>query len=436
MNKMLTIAEKKEINEEERSIVGWGSRAVVDRDQEIIQTGGWDLKAFRKNPVLMLSHDYSTLPVGKILWIKDTEEGLKFKAQFATTPTADEVYQLFKEDVMHAFSVGFIPKEWVDAKDTEKPKRTYTKSELLEISCVSIPSCPDALIEAYDDGKVKTKELTKVLDNIEDKSIPGSKTLPLSADVTWDAFGAETRMRNAAGGPDKDKIDWAEYGKGFAWYDKSDAESYRAYKLPFADVKEGKLTAIWRGVATGMAADLGEGLKLTDAERKQVYNFLATYYKRFGKDPPDFKEYTEEELKEVFGEKKSEEEHKNKVDPVIYFGEKYAELKAEMAELKEGRVLSAKNRKLVNNCITQMQAAITELQKLIDATEPEPKKMKEDDIDLSKLDYEEYTKSKEFSKVDIKAEIQAAFKEAAKDLNVDVNKLVENGIKKAQGKIS
>ena len=30
---------------------------------------------------------------------------------------------------------------------------------------------------------------------------------------------------------------------------------------------------------------------------------------------------------------------------VIYFGEKYAELKAELAELKEGRVLSSKNRK-------------------------------------------------------------------------------------------
>jgi len=448
MEKMITLAEKKEINEDERSIVGWGSRAVIDRDHELIKGEGWDLKAFRKNPVLMLSHNYSTPPVGKVLWVKNSADGLKFKAQFAKTPTGDEVFELYKQDIMHAFSVGFIPKEWEDAdEDTNKPntpKRVYTKAELLEISCVSIPSCPDALIEAYNSGQIKTKELGQVINDMEVRAIGGSKTLPLDPDSSWDAAGAEARMRNAAGGPDKDKINWATYRKGFAWYDKSDAENYGAYKLPFADIKDGKLTAIWRGIAAAMAALLGArgGVDIPDSERKAVYDFLVSYYRRFEKEPPDFKEYTEEELKELMKEDKDKDVKETPEDnAVIYFGEKYAELKAELAELKEGRVLSSKNRKLVNNCITQMQEVITELQKLMDASEPdEGEKMTDEpkDIDLNGLDFEAWKKSKEFnpSEQEIKTAIQLAFEEAAKGLKPDLKSLVDERIKRAQGKIA
>jgi len=348
------------------------------------------------------------------------------------------VYEYRRDGFPLAQSIGFIPVDWEDyneeeAKSNNGARRKYTKWILLEYSDVLVPSNPEALQIAEEKGLL--------IDNLE-KAIGGSKTLPLDPDSSWDAAGAEARMRNAAGGPDKDKINWATYRKGFAWYDKNDAENYGAYKLPFADIKDGKLTAIWRGVAAAMAALLGArgGVDIPDSERKAVYNFLVSYYKRFEKEPPDFKEYSEEELKELMKEDKDVKETPED-NAVIYFGEKYAELKAELAELKEGRVLSSKNRKLVNNCITQMQEVITELQKLMDASEPdEGEKMadKPKDVDLDGLDFEAWKKSKEFnpSEQEIKTAIQLAFEEAAKGLKPDLKSLVDERIKRAQGKIA
>jgi HK97 family phage prohead protease len=164
MNKLLTIAQKKEYVESDRAVVAWASKPVIDRSNEIIDAKAWDLGDFLKNRVLMLSHDYSKLPVGKVLWIKATPDGLKFKAQFADTTTGREVEQLYKEDVMNAFSVGFIPIEHKEEVFNEPDGSTkniirYTKCKLLEISCVSIPCCPDALV----DNSIKSKDLSEAV---------------------------------------------------------------------------------------------------------------------------------------------------------------------------------------------------------------------------------------------------------------------------------
>ncbi len=49
------------------------SNEEIDRDGEIIEAKGWDLKNFKKNPVIIYAHDYRTLPIGKAthIGIKD-----------------------------------------------------------------------------------------------------------------------------------------------------------------------------------------------------------------------------------------------------------------------------------------------------------------------------------------------------------------------------
>ena len=111
MDKMLAFATVKEHSDVEKTLVAWASKPVVDRQNEVIDPFAWDLKDYQKNPVLMLSHDYKQLPVGKTLWIKATPDGLKFKAKFANTATGNELYELYKDDIMKGFSVGFSPKE-------------------------------------------------------------------------------------------------------------------------------------------------------------------------------------------------------------------------------------------------------------------------------------------------------------------------------------
>jgi len=171
--KKFITAEKAEINEVEQSIIGWGSKPVKDRDDELIESSAWKLDSFRKNPVIMLCHDYSAPPVGKALWVKADSNGLKFKAKFANTERGREVYQLFKEGIMSAFSVGFKPNPEGKIDNPKEGKykemglkRVYTDVELLEISCVPIPSNSEALIEAVKSGKIKTKQLKEELEAV------------------------------------------------------------------------------------------------------------------------------------------------------------------------------------------------------------------------------------------------------------------------------
>lgn len=167
MAKFYTTTVGKEFNDEEKSLVAWASKSVVDRDGELILPGAWDLGAFTSNPVILLSHDYKQLPVGKALWTKQESDGLKFKVRFASTPNGDEAYQLFKEGILNAFSVGFIPKEEDTGEIARKhnAKRVYKKVELLEISVVSVPSCPAALVERANSGLI-TKDFQDAVSKI------------------------------------------------------------------------------------------------------------------------------------------------------------------------------------------------------------------------------------------------------------------------------
>lgn len=169
VNKKFEVLEKKEINTEERSVVAWGNRPVLDRDQELVAADAkWELANFRKNPVLMLSHNYSHPPVGRILWAKATPDGLRFKAQFAKTQAGEELWTLYRDGIMSAFSIGFIPLKWEEPEEIKSggPRRIFKQLELLEISCVSVPSCPAALVELQSAGQIKTKGISDVIELI------------------------------------------------------------------------------------------------------------------------------------------------------------------------------------------------------------------------------------------------------------------------------
>ncbi len=74
---------------------------------------------------------------------------------------------------------------------------------------------------------------------------------------------------------------------------------------------------------------------------------------------------------------------------------KELEIKVEDIEIKEGRVISERNRKLINNCLKQMGVAIDALKALLDATEPEKDITPEVKRSQSKGKVEERAKSPE-----------------------------------------
>lgn len=137
------------------------STAAIDRQGESIDQGGWDLKNFKKNPILLWAHDHTEPPIGTAKNIKVEGDGKKARLTFEPifhdiTDKAKAIKQLFEEGIMNSFSVGFMP--------VEAEGNTFTKSELLEISAVGVPANPEARTMAY-------KSLT--LKGFEDSVIKG-----------------------------------------------------------------------------------------------------------------------------------------------------------------------------------------------------------------------------------------------------------------------
>ncbi len=299
-NKMFTQAtvEKGSFDETERTFVAWASKPVLDRDGEIIASDAWDLRDYEKNKVLLWAHDYSLPPVGKVLWLKQQKNGLKFKPQFAPTAMGKELFTLYKDGFLNTFSVGFIPHDFEEDEENmvefmgwfgdifEKPVLTYTDVELLEISCVPVPSCPAALVERAASGQIKAKGLVKAIRETASKTvIPFKKYALDDEDAGWD------------GPAERKEADTDDLLLMSTWYDAEEPDKKSSYKLPHHRA-EGHNT-VWRGVAAAMVALLGGrgGVDIPDDDRRGTYGHLERHYREFDKDAPAFKHYTETDLK-------------------------------------------------------------------------------------------------------------------------------------------
>jgi len=196
-------AEIKSVNQEEGTFEVVASSGKVDRLGDTIDPKGWYLKNYKKNPVILWSHSTGGMfagtavpPVGKAdkVWIENEKE-LKIKGHFADTPFAQELKTLVEGGFLNAVSVGFLPlvenkkgdidiegKMYRRANDEEITKGIYdseygeqfTKQELLEVSWVSVPALPQALISAR---KMNLELVTKALEE-EIKETPEAPEEP------------------------------------------------------------------------------------------------------------------------------------------------------------------------------------------------------------------------------------------------------------------
>lgn len=132
------------IEKAEDSFTAVASSEIQDRQGEVVEQAGWDLKNFKKNPILLWMHDH-TKPLGKAtrVWLDKTgaKPVLKFKGIISeATDYGRAAKQLMEEGILNSFSVGFRPLE-IDGNN-------ITKSELFEISLVSVPANPEARLLA------------------------------------------------------------------------------------------------------------------------------------------------------------------------------------------------------------------------------------------------------------------------------------------------
>jgi len=149
------------IDADKRQVSGLLSSAAVDRYGEVIVPSAFakSLPAFRRNPVFLAGHrhtnqDGTSAVIGTWPRMEVTAEGLEGTAQFlpAGDKLADNWWTRFAAGAVKAFSVGFIANAWemrtVEIGQEKRLVRHFTDVELLEVSAVSIPANPEALVKS------------------------------------------------------------------------------------------------------------------------------------------------------------------------------------------------------------------------------------------------------------------------------------------------
>ncbi len=382
------------------------STATVDRHKEVLIPKGCIATRFLTNPVMLNIHNGREYPVGKVLDVKIDKSSVQFDFEFADTENGKELEKLYVSGFMNAFSVGFIPKQYVDCYDLRdnegnwkvssiefdlpdgtkesfdlsayKTNELYgivPKWELLEISPVSIPANPDALLlRAKDDAVRKFIDQghskaavslveRRLTDNLADLSsklhgfmakleseAPISSVVPYTksdvVDEAWDVQDSRAALvvwSSSDKSGDKETMDWGQYAKGFGWVDVEKADKFSSYHFCHHTVKEGNLLVVWKGLCLAMATLLTELSSNTDA--KEVYDHLNQHYADFGKTAPEYKEYSIEDIEKI----------KSGEDLIVKSDE--AEAPAEE--------LSTNSLEVVTTGLTEIKASVKELEEVV-----------------------------------------------------------------------
>lgn len=124
------------------TIEGYASTNDADRQGDIVPASVWEkgISNYLKNPVILAYHDHSE-PVGRMVDHRIDGKGLWVKARISAA--ASEVFDLVKDGVLTAFSIGF---RIVDAEYNSAAELFVVKElELHEISVVSVPANQNTL---------------------------------------------------------------------------------------------------------------------------------------------------------------------------------------------------------------------------------------------------------------------------------------------------
>ena len=101
----------------------------------------------------------------------------------------------------------------------------------------------------------------------------------------WDGAAAEKRIRAWAGAEDGPN---EKYRDAHVWYDSASKDNFTSYKMLIADVVDGKVVAVPRGVmaaANVMQGGRG-GAHLPAGDIDRVRSHLAKYYAKMDEDAP------------------------------------------------------------------------------------------------------------------------------------------------------
>ena len=240
--------------------------------QDVLEPKGCLLENYHANPIVLADHDPGK-PIGraKVSIEDDRVVALVEFAPAGISPKADEYCGLAKAGVLGAVSVGFRSLDWEPIKDGGY---RFIKWELMELSMVAVPCNPEALV-VQRSMSAETKDGSW--------KCGASRNLPLGGDEAWDGPAAEASIW-AHCKFDSDKPDTGFARKAFLAYDAADPTKKGSYKLPFAKIEGGRLTAIPSGIRA--AASRLPGTDIPDEVRAKGRAVLDHYEEAMKAAPP------------------------------------------------------------------------------------------------------------------------------------------------------
>lgn len=194
-----------------------------------------------------------------------------------------------------AWLLDSMKKEAVELEKELAQPEVHDKEENVDELKTQVSALTDAMTKMAETLNSTVTELRALKDAQADhtKGTDAAKSLPLAPeDTAWDSAEALKRVKAWASDADGN-ITWTKYATAFFWFDSAAPDPDHDglpdrqldYKLPFADVIDGKLTAVWKGVAAAYGALEGAqgGVDLPADDKATVMAAIKGYYDKFGK---------------------------------------------------------------------------------------------------------------------------------------------------------
>lgn len=135
-------------------------------------------------------------------------------------------------------------------------------------------------------------KIIEVLKNAQEKEIKKGiqsfLNLPLAPrEREWDGAAAEKRVREWA--TENGNIDFNKYKRAFLYRNEEDPELLGSYKLGYADIIDGELKAIPRGIfaIAGVLQGARGGVDIPQAEQEEAKAIISRYYQKMKQDFKD-----------------------------------------------------------------------------------------------------------------------------------------------------
>ncbi len=258
------------LDEKKRTVYGYASTGRVDTYDTIFEPSWWPqavigYKGTRTISAMhmdlygepMIQTGREPMVVGTVPILECDERGLWIGAEVRD----DDTWTRIETGEYNGFSIAAMPyeyrEEFVDGRNVIR----FTKYHLTDIT-VGYPA-------ANLDARFQLIE-----------------RLAMDAESPWDWDWTADADAIVA------QLGWEGLAQACVYLDPSaDPHTKAAYKLPVMKLKEGTLCLYWNGVRAAMARLLGGGgaMDIPDDERKKIYKKLVKLYKKFDKEPPEFR---------------------------------------------------------------------------------------------------------------------------------------------------